>query len=216
MIKIMIVDDHILVREGIASVLSGLTGFKLVDCVSSSSDIMNLIQELEPQMIVMDVNLQYKNGVQLLSEMKSLYPHIRVLILTENDSEKDFLACLSVGADGYLLKDMSIEQIISSIRTLTQGQPTLHPQLTQKLMNYHRHKENKEHELLTCREKEVLEALVEGKTNKEIGQSLFISDNTVKIHLNNIFRKLNVQNRSQAIICAIRNDLIYPKDLVMK
>lgn len=212
----MIVDDHILVREGLASVLSGLTGFELVEYVSSSSNIMNLVQELEPQMIVMDVNLQYKNGVQLLSDIKSLHPHVRVMILTENDSEKDFLACLSVGADGYLLKDMSIEQIVSSIRTLIQGQPTLHPQLTQKLMNYHRQKESKEHELLTCREKEVLEALVEGKTNKEIGQSLFISDNTVKIHLNNIFRKLNVQNRSQAIICAIRNDLIYPKDLVMK
>ncbi|MFJ7936300.1 response regulator [Sporosarcina sp. NPDC096371] len=206
MIQILVVDDHTFLRDGIRSILALEPDIRVVGEAVSGDEVLKKVEELQPDCVLMDINLPGKNGIEVTSLVKREYPNCRVLILTMFEDEEYLLEALRAGADGYLLKDSSSDQVVAAIRMIAQGEAVIHPRMTKKLVTYH-HQEpliNK----LTKREKEVLIELVKGLSNKEIAEVLCISDKTVKIHINKIFKKLNVKSRTQTIIYAVRHQLV--------
>jgi DNA-binding NarL/FixJ family response regulator len=210
MIKLLIVDDHAVLRDGLKTIIESEDDIKVIGEAVSGSDALNKVNELAPSIILMDINLPGMNGVEVTRILKQQYPHIKVLILTMHSHEEYFMAAIKEGADGYLLKDAPSDQVVEAVRTVFHGESVIHPSLTRKLLNFHQQnqRKDKEENSLTEREREVLTCLVEGLTNKEIGERLFVSDKTVKIHVSNIFKKLNVKSRSQVIIHAVQNKLV--------
>ncbi|MGM0852579.1 MAG: response regulator [Bacillota bacterium] len=210
MIKLLLVDDHAVLRDGLKTIIESEDDIKVIGEAVSGSDALNKVRELAPNIILMDINLPGMNGVEVTRILKQQYPHIKVLILTMHSHEEYFMSAIKEGADGYLLKDAPSDQVVEAVRTVFHGESVIHPSLTRKLLTFHQQKQRKDKEenLLTEREREVLTCLVEGLTNKEIGKRLFVSDKTVKIHVSNIFKKLNVKSRSQVIIHAVQNKLV--------
>ncbi|WP_025784662.1 response regulator transcription factor [Sporosarcina sp. D27] len=206
MIQILLVDDHTVLRDGIRSILDLESDIKVVGEAVSGDEVLKKVEELQPDCVLMDINFPGKNGIEVTSLVKSQYPYCRVLMLTMFEHDEYLMEALRAGADGYLLKDSSSDQVVSAIRMVAQGESVIHPRMTKKLVNYH-HQELSE-TMLSEREKEVLLELVKGLSNNEIAEVLFISDKTVKIHINKIFKKLNVKSRTQAVIYAVRNHLV--------
>ncbi|HDR7662016.1 response regulator [Bacillus wiedmannii] len=210
MIKILVVDDHAFLRDAIRSILEDESDMKVVGEASSGDGVLGKVEECQPDCILMDINLPGKNGIEATELVKKKYPSCRVLVFTMYEHDEYLMDALQAGADGYLLKDSSSEQVVAAIRMLYRGDSVIHPRMTKKLITYHQQKmkvESNENEL-TEREKEILFELVKGLSNKEIAEVLYISDKTVKIHINKIFKKLNVKSRSQAVIYAVRNQLV--------
>ncbi|WP_377866867.1 response regulator [Bacillus sp. R86525] len=210
MIKILVVDDHAFLRDAIRSILEVESDMKVVGEASSGDEVLGKVEECRPDCILMDINLPGKNGIEATGLVKKKYPNCRVLVFTMYEHDEYLMDALQSGADGYLLKDSSSEQVVAAIRMLYQGDSVIHPRMTKKLITYHQQQlklEPNENEL-TEREKEILFELVKGLSNKEIAEVLYISDKTVKIHINKIFKKLNVKSRSQAVIYAVRNQLV--------
>ncbi|MBJ7995732.1 MULTISPECIES: response regulator [Bacillus cereus group] len=210
MIKILVVDDHAFLRDAIRSILEVESDMKVVGEASSGDEVLGKVEECRPDCILMDINLPGKNGIEATGLVKKKYPNCRVLVFTMYEHDEYLMDALQSGADGYLLKDSSSEQVVAAIRMLYQGDSVIHPRMTKKLITYHQQQmklEPNENEL-TEREKEILFELVKGLSNKEIAEVLYISDKTVKIHINKIFKKLNVKSRSQAVIYAVRNHLV--------
>ncbi|MGG0646047.1 response regulator transcription factor [Bacillus mycoides] len=210
MIKILVVDDHAFLRDAIRSILEDESDMKVVGEASSGDGVLGKVEECRPDCILMDINLPGKNGIEATELVKKNYPNCRVLVFTMYEHDEYLMDALQADADGYLLKDSSSEQVIAAIRMLYRGDSVIHPRMTKKLITYHQQKmklESNENEL-TEREKEILFELVKGLSNKEIAEALYISDKTVKIHINKIFKKLNVKSRSQAVIYAVRNQLV--------
>ncbi|PGW32164.1 DNA-binding response regulator [Bacillus cereus] len=210
MIKILVVDDYAFLRDAIRSILEVESDMKVVGEASSGDEVLGKVEECRPDCILMDINLPGKNGIEATGLVKKKYPNCRVLVFTMYEHDEYLMDALQSGADGYLLKDSSSEQVVAAIRMLYQGDSVIHPRMTKKLITYHQQKmklESNENEL-TEREKEILFELVKGLSNKEIAEALYISDKTVKIHINKIFKKLNVKSRSQAVIYAVRNQLV--------
>jgi DNA-binding NarL/FixJ family response regulator len=210
MIKLLLVDDHAVLRDGLKTIIESENDIKVIGEAVSGSDALNKVRELAPNIILMDINLPGMNGVEVTRILKQQYPHIKVLILTMHSHEEYFMSAIKEGADGYLLKDAPSDQVVEAVRTVFHGESVIHPSMTRKLLTFHQQsqRKDKEENSLTEREREVLTCLVKGLTNKEIGESLFVSDKTVKIHVSNIFKKLNVKSRSQVIIHAVQNKLV--------
>ena len=208
MIQILLVDDHAVLRDGLRSILDLESDIRVVGEAVSGEEVLKKVEEYRPDFILMDVNLPGKNGIEVTSLVKSQYPNCRVLILTMFEHDEYLMEALRAGADGYLLKDSSSEQVVEAIRKVSQGDSVIHPRMTQKLITYHQKNSERNENVLSDREKEVLFELVKGLSNKEIAEVLFISDKTVKIHINKIFKKLNVKSRTQAVIYAVQNQLV--------
>lgn len=210
MIQILLVDDHTVLRDGIRSILDLESDIRVVGEAVSGDEVLKKVEEYRPDCILMDINLPGKNGIEVTSLVKSQYPDCRVLVLTMYEHDEYLMEALRAGADGYLLKDSSSEQVVAAIRMVSQGDSVIHPRMTKKLIMYHHQQTKSEpnENMLTERENEILFELVKGLSNKEIAEALFISDKTVKVHINKIFKKLNVKSRSQAVIYAVRNQLV--------
>jgi DNA-binding NarL/FixJ family response regulator len=210
MIRVMLVDDHTVLRDGIRSILEIETDISLVSEAENGEGILMKINDCSPDVIILDINLPKQNGIELISLIKKDYPTCKVLILTMFDQDEYFKSALREGADGYLLKDASSLEVVDAIRKLYQGNSIIHPKMANKLITYHRlqNDRNSPNNELTIREKEVLTELVRGRSNKEIADVLCISEKTVKIHINKIYKKLNVNSRSQALILAVQNSLV--------
>lgn len=210
MIQVLLVDDHAVLRDGIRSILDLEKDINVVGEAVSGDEVLKKVDECKPDFILMDINLPGKNGIEVTSLVKSQYPNCRVLVLTMFEDDEYLMEALRAGADGYLLKDSSSEQVVAAIRMVSLGDSIIHPRMTKKLITYHHQqtKSQSNENTLTEREKEILVELVKGLSNKEIAEALFISDKTVKIHINKIFKKLNVKSRSQAVIYAVRNQLV--------
>lgn len=208
-IKIMLVDDHGVLRDGLKNIFQLEEDFNVVGEAVSGEEAMNKMELLNPDIVVLDINLPDKNGVEITKEMKQNYKETKILILTMHSHKEYFMSAIREGADGYLLKDAPSEQVVEAIRTIMRGESVIHPVMTKKLLSFHHEdeKQSKESEL-TEREKEVLVCLVEGLSNREVGEKLFISEKTVKIHVSKIFRKLAVKSRSQAVIHAVQQNLV--------
>ena len=209
MIRILVVDDHTVLRDGIRSILELESDMRVVGEAVSGDEVVKKVEDCRPDCILMDINLPGKNGIEATSLVKNQYPNCRVLVLTMYEHDEYLMDALRAGADGYLLKDSSSEQVVAAIRMVLQGDSVIHPRMTKKLITYHQQTKSESNENeLTEREKEILFELVKGLSNKEIAEALYISDKTVKIHINKIFKKLNVKSRSQAVIYAVRNQLV--------
>lgn len=209
MIKVMLVDDHAVLRDGLRNILELEEDITVVSEAVSGEDALEILDSLYPDVVIMDINLPDKNGVETTKLIKQKFKDLKILVLTMHSHEEYFMAMIREGADGYLLKDAPSEQVVEAIRTIMKGESVIHPAMTKKLLTFHNQQNTKDRETeLTEREKEVLVCLVEGLSNKEIGTRLYISEKTVKIHVSKIFKKLNVKSRSQAVIHAVQQNIV--------
>ncbi len=209
MINVMLVDDHAVLRDGLKNIFEMEDDIHVVGEAVNGDNALETLKGLKPDVVLLDINLPDKNGVELTAILKKDYPDVKILILTMHSMDEYFMAAIREGADGYLLKDAPSVQVVEAIRTVAKGESVIDPSLTKKLLGYYNQKsEPADKSELTEREKEVLICLVDGLSNKEIGERLYISDKTVKIHVSKIFKKINVKSRSQAVIYAVQNQLV--------
>lgn len=209
-IKVMIVDDHMLIREGIKQLLEFDGNIEVIEEASDGVECLEKLKNIKPDVLLLDINMPNKNGIQVLEEIKSNKMDIKVLILTVHDEVEYLIKAVDIEVDGYILKDSESAELKKAISHVLEGenyiQPSLIPALNSRLVNRDMDKEKLES--LTKRELEVLIQVANGMFNKEIATSLDISERTVKNHISNIFKKIDVNDRTQAAVFAIKNNLI--------
>ncbi len=208
--KVMITDDHAMIREGIKQLLEFDGEIKVIAEAGDGEECLELLEENTPDVLLLDINMPKKNGIEVLQEIRNRKISLKVLILTVHNEVEYLLKAVDIGVDGYILKDSESAELKKAIEAVLNGenyiQPNLIPALNAKLMN--RDNDKDKIEQLTKRELEVLIKVANGMFNKEIALSLNISERTVKNHISNIFKKIQVSDRTQAAVFAIRNDII--------
>ena len=209
-VKIMIADDHSLIREGLKNLLE-LEGD--IDVVAEAEDGMQCLDKLEyitPDVLLLDINMPKKNGLEVLRVLKDRKSKVKVLVLTVHNETEYLMKAVDIGIDGYVLKDSESSELKKAIFAIVDGetyiQPSLIPALNSKMIE--KDKDGAKIDLLTRRELEVLKLLAVGMYNKEVAEKLDISERTVKNHVSNIFKKIEVTDRTQAAVFAIRNNLV--------
>lgn len=209
MIRLMLVDDQTLIRQGLASLLSLEDDFEVIGQAGHGQEAVSLADTLRPDMILMDIRMPIMDGVAATKLVKEKHPDIKVLVLTTFDEDEYIVKAMQSGASGYLLKDAPTEQLAAAIRSVhcgfTQLGPTIAPKLFSKLSNASNEPKEDVHSMFTGRELEILKLLGQGKSNKEIAQSLYITEGTVKNHITKILAQLNVRDRTQAALWAQQN-----------
>lgn len=205
--RVVIVDDHALVRSGLATLLRAW-GYDVVGEAANGRAGVELVQECEPEVVFMDINMPELNGIEATRAIKAQFPNTRVVILTVSDDERDLIDAIRGGADGYLLKNMEQDELENMISHLSRGEPVVPPALAIKLLAEFRDGGRTPQPELTERESEVLREVASGATSREIGQRLDISENTVNFHLKNIFSKLHLRNRAQVVAWAAEHGYI--------
>lgn len=210
MIRIVIADDHPLLREGLRRILEFEDGFKVVAEVGDGQGAINAARNMELDVLLMDLNMPGVNGLEAGRVIRREYPQIGILVLTVDDSDEKVFQVLQIGIAGYLLKDVDSKTLIQSIRKVYAGEPILSPTVTGKLLNQLSHPSPLKNTCgLSEREMEILNYVVRGSSNREIGTALFISEKTVKNHLSSIYRKLAVEDRTQAALKAVKLKFIH-------
>ncbi|MDQ0254522.1 two-component system response regulator DegU [Evansella vedderi] len=220
-IKIVLVDDHQLFREGVKRILAMEPSFDVVAEGSDGEVVLDLVREHQPDVVLMDINMPNVNGVEATKQLVETFPDVKVLILSIHDDETYVTHVLKTGASGYLLKEMDTEALIEAVKVVGQGGAYIHPKVTHNLINEYRRLASDDRidseigfreveyrrplHLLTRRECEVLQLMTDGKSNRAIGEALYISEKTVKNHVSNILQKMNMNDRTQAVVEAIRN-----------
>lgn len=218
--KIAIIDDHQLFREGVKRILEFEKSFQVVAEGDDGTEAVNIVKTYGPQVVIMDINMPEMNGVEATRELVEKFPETKVIILSIHDDENYVTHALQTGARGYLLKEMDADALIDAVKVVADGGSYLHPKVTHNLVNEYRRLASgrtgsngyaptveirRPLHLLTRRECEVLQMLADGKSNRGIGEALFISEKTVKNHVSNILQKMNVNDRTQAVVVAIKN-----------
>ena len=209
-INIMIADDHSMIREGIKQLLELEGDFKVIAEAADGIECLNKLEEVVPDVLLLDINMPNMNGLEVLQKMKDNKMKVKVLVLTIHSEVEYLLKAVDIGVNGYLLKDSESAELKKAITAVKNGdnyiQPSLIPVLNAKMID--RDSDAVKIENLTKRELEVLKNLSHGMYNKEIAEKLEISERTVKNHISNIFKKIEVTDRTQAAVFAIRNNLI--------
>jgi DNA-binding NarL/FixJ family response regulator len=218
-IKILLVDDHTLFRRGIADVLSSRDDLEVIGEAVDGLEGIEKARQLVPDVILMDLNMPNCSGLEAIQALQAELPEINVLILTVSEMEEDLFASIKYGAKGYLLKNAEPDELIQAIYHVAKGESIILPLMATKLLiefqnlsSGRKKRTDEEKAGLSPRESEVLQLVAKGATNREIADSLFISENTVKTHLQNIMEKLHLANRSQAAAYAIQKGLVLQKD----
>ena len=210
-IKVMIVDDHSMVREGIKQLLELDGDIVVIAEANNGKQCIELLDEKQTDVLLLDINMPNMNGLQVLQYIRETKIKVKVLILTIHNEVEYLVRAVEIGVDGYVLKDSDSSVLKKAIFSIHRGetfiQPELAPMLKVKLEEKN-HTANNSDDSLTKREIEVLKLLAEGLFNKEIAYMLAISEKTVKNHVSNIFKKINVSDRTQAAVYAIRNNLV--------
>lgn len=207
MISVYIVDDHPFVREGLKTYLSTDPEIRIVGEAGDGETASPALQALEPEVVIIDLHLPRMSGVELIKAIRENQLRTQVIILSSFCEDEEIIAAINAGALSYLLKDSPPEKLLAAVKAAERGEPVLHPRIVKKLMQQVR-QEQPLLEPLTAKEKEVLRELVKGKSNKEISAELFISETTVKTHVSSILQKLQVKDRTQAVIKAINMKLV--------
>ena len=208
-IKIILADDHVVVRQGTRQLLEREHDIEVVGEAGDGEEAVRLASQLKPDVIIMDIAMPKLSGIEATRQIKELLPSAMVLVLTGYDDDEYIFSLLEIGAAGYLLKDVSGDELINAIRLVYAGEPVLHPVVTRKLMTRFKPQAAEPTEphtlnLLSEREMEVLKMAAKGGSNKSIGEALFISVRTVQAHMRSIFNKLGVGSRSEAIVYGLR------------
>ncbi|PWK13494.1 response regulator [Tumebacillus permanentifrigoris] len=207
-IRVLLCDDHTILRDGLRNLLEGESDLQVVGEASDGQQAIEAVRQLQPDVVLMDINMPGMGGVEAVEKLTAEFESIRILILTMYNHEEYLFRTIRAGAKGYLLKDSPVSEVVEAIRKVMTGGSVLNPILTDKLMASYREPREETVEKLSPREMEVLTALVQGLSNKLIAEQLFISETTVKLHISNIYRKLGVKSRSQAIMHAVREKLV--------
>lgn len=218
-IRVLIADDHALLREGLRRVLEFEGDIEIVGEAVDGADAVRKCHELQPDIVLMDVNMPHGGGVEATRAIREQLPHIDIIVLTVHDDESYVADLINAGAKGYILKDVEPAWVAQALRRVRAGESFLQPNLMARL--FQRLQETTERPApapqtapaqlgsqLTEREIEVLGLIVAGKTNKEIAETLVISEKTVKNHVTNILKKLNLNDRTQAAVFALRHNLV--------
>jgi len=201
------VDDPELFRRGLIALLEGRPGVQVVGQAARGADAIRLAAELQPEVVLMDINMPRMSGIETTQRIKGTAPHARVVVLTVMDNEPELLGAILAGARGYILKDAPIEQIAEGIKAAARGESLISPPVAARLLSHVRNPSPVIQDDLTTRELEVLDLLVEGLENREIGTALYLSQHTIKNHVSSILTKLHVGNRVQAAVKAVRSGL---------
>lgn len=209
-VKIMITDDHSMIREGLKNLLELDGDIKVIEEAVDGEDCLKKLKSVFPDVLLLDINMPKKNGLEVLKILKENKSKLRVLILTVHNEVEYLMKAMDIGANGYILKDSESSELKKAIFSVAAGedyiQPSLIPVLNSKMIE--KNKDEGKIESLTRRELEVLKLLAIGMYNKEVAEKLHISERTVKNHVSNIFKKLEVTDRTQAAVFAIRNNMI--------
>jgi DNA-binding NarL/FixJ family response regulator len=214
-LRVLIVDDHALFRRGLHMVLDQEADIDVVGEAGDGQEAVQKAQELMPDVILMDIRMPRRSGIEATRQIKDLLPHVRILVLTISDEEADLYEAIKAGAAGYLLKEISIDDVADAIRSIWRGQSRLSPSMAAKLLAEFAAMSKRAEEQrqlpaprLTDREMEVLRHVAQGLNNKDIAKELFISENTVKNHIRNILEKLHLHSRMEAVVYAVREKLL--------
>ncbi|MBT2726666.1 response regulator transcription factor [Bacillus sp. ISL-75] len=209
MIRVVFVDDHEMVRIGVSSYLSAQPDIEVVGEADDGKKGVELVLELRPDIILMDLVMKEMDGIEATKQIIEQWPEAKVIIVTSFLDDEKVYPALEAGATSYMLKTSKAGEIANAVRATYHGQSVLEPEVTGKMMVKMRQKNTHlPHEDLTTREIEILLLMAEGKTNQDIADELFIALKTVKTHVSNILSKLNVQDRTQAVIYAFKHSLI--------
>jgi NarL family two-component system response regulator LiaR len=206
-IKVLLVDDHMVVRSGLATVLSVYDDMELVGEAGDGEEAIRLCERLRPDVILMDLLMPRMDGVTATKTIKQRWPHIQVIALTSFKEKEYVEGALKAGASGYLLKNVSAEELVGAIRRAAAGQPSLSPEAAQVLIQG----VNAPAPLgqdMTDREREILALMVEGLSNIEIAERLVVSQSTVKFHVSNVLSKMGVTGRTEAVALAVKHHLV--------
>ena len=210
-IRLVIVDDHALFRSGLVSLLRGMSGLEIVGEASNGQEALDVVQRLRPDMVLLDVNMPIMSGVEAVSSLRER-SNCRILMLTISKNEEDLFGAIAAGADGYLLKNATPEELYSSILKVNEGLSVLAPEVTRQVLRAVSLDTSRAQDSgLSSREMEVLKRLAQGMTTAQISSDLFISDNTVKTHVRHILEKLEAANRAEAVSKAMQLGLINPE-----
>ena len=213
-IKVLLVDDHTVVLKGLAFFLSTQEDLELVGEANNGKEALVKVGETNPDVILMNLYMPEMDGVEATAYIKKEYPNVKVIVLTSFSDQAHVLPALRAGASGYILKDVEPDQLVEAIRSAYKGNIQLHPDIANALLSQTLPVEEKEEEssiqvdVLTARENEVLQLLAKGMSNKEIASVLVITEKTVKAHVSSILSKLNLSDRTQAALYAVKNGIV--------
>lgn len=214
-IRLIIVDDHAMIRKGLKQMLSMEEDFTIIDEAEHGDEVIEKVLTLKPDVVLMDINLPGKNGIELTKELSRKAPTIKVLALSVDGDQYHISQMIRAGASGYILKDANVEMLSEAIKTVARGDAYLPPHLLSKVLDEYRQTSVIEKKValpeelnLTPREIEIIGYIASGDNNKEIAKKLFISEKTVKNHVSNILRKMNLEDRTQVAVYAYRTGLI--------
>ena len=213
-LRVIIVDDHVLFRRGLEMVLENENDIEVVGEATDGQQAVDKTSELMPDVVLMDVRMPRRSGIEATQRIKELMPHVKIVVLTNSDEEADLYEAIKAGASGYLLKEISSEEVADAIRSVVQGHSRISPAMASKLLTEFQAMSKRTDDRqplappkLTERELQILRLVAKGLGNRDIAQQLFISENTVKNHIRNILEKLQLHSRMEAVIYAVREKL---------
>jgi DNA-binding NarL/FixJ family response regulator len=207
--RVLLADDHALFRDGLASLMRAWD-MEVVGQASNGMEAIELTRKLRPDLVLMDIHMPVMDGLSATRVIKAEMPDVQVVMLTVSDAEESLFEAVKAGAQGYILKNVSGDELARLLSNLANGEPAMSRGLAQRLIQEFARgprtvRERPEEEHLTEREREVLQKVAEGLTNREIGEQLFISEDTVKFHLKNVMQKLHLRNRAEVVAWVLRH-----------
>lgn len=206
MIRVLVVDDHPVVRHGLLAILRWEQDIEVVGDAADGREAVRLIMEYHPDVVLLDLRLPHLSGIEVMRQVRAQGGQVRFLVLTTYDTDEYIAPALAAGAQGYLLKDATPDDLARAVRSLAQGKAALEPGVAARLLE--RIQEGERGDELSTREREVLNLLVDGASNKAIAAQLLLSENTVKSHISHIFSKLGVQSRAEAVSVALQRNIL--------
>jgi DNA-binding NarL/FixJ family response regulator len=209
-IRLLIADDHALIRDGLRKIFALYQDLDVVGVAADGEIAVTMAREHNPDVILMDINMPGTNGIEATRRIKKESPTTGVIALTIHDEEEYIFELVQAGVSAYLLKDIESDSLIETIRAVHRGETVFHPKISEKMCGEYQRlaRKTNQEEQLSRREIDVLVLIARGKNNKDIGEELYISEKTVKNHITNIFRKINVSDRTQAALYAVKNRMV--------